>query len=198
MFYYYAIQDSINRYFNEIIMIYLYNLDESSKKIGTNYGGHSIPLYNTFYYSFFRLDSDYVDKYGIINPFLGAHEMAHVITHKLLGMPGTKLMSEGYANWLDGGYSKYSIIDILKYYRDNESYKVIDPITLLLDESLEDSVYYPNVGVFIGFLINTYGVESVNSLFTVERDIFINSFYSVTGDQWSKMSEKYSQYIKLL
>ncbi|MDZ7797732.1 MAG: hypothetical protein U5N56_12130 [Candidatus Marinimicrobia bacterium] len=110
-YYYQAIQDSIQKDFTGKVLIYLYNQDEALEHIGTSGGGHALPKVNTFYYAFIPGQNERRDKYGIENPFVGAHEMVHVITHRALGYPGTKLMSEGYAVWLDGSYGGHSIRD---------------------------------------------------------------------------------------
>lgn len=195
-FYYNMIQDSIGVNFNDKVLIYLFNEDEAGLHIGTNGGGHSIPKLNAFYFTFMNHDRKYTDRYGIENPKIGTHELVHVITHRKLGYPGTKLMSEGYANWLDGSYSYYHIDDILKSYMGNSPEKILTPQQLLTETGLPESVYYPNSGVFVRFLVNRYGIEKINQLFTVQKKTLKSTFEKVCNESWEAMSEEYEIFIQ--
>ena len=194
-FYYQLIQDSINRIFNDQVAIYLFNEAEAKNHIGTNGGGHSIPKLNTFYFTFLNHERDYTDRYGIENPVLGAHEMVHVITHRTLGYPGTKLMSEGYANWLDGSYAHYHLEDILKSYLEEHPEKILTPDQMLDERDITESVYYPNVGVFLRFMAGRYGIEKVNQLFTVSKEKFRSEFERTCNESWQEMSRDFEEYI---
>ena len=194
-FYYQVVQDSINRSFNDKVLIYLYNRDEAEEMIGTNGGGHSIPKLNTFYYTFIPNRPDFRDKYEISNPIIGAHELAHVISHRSLGYPGTKLMSEGYANWLDGSYSYHSITNIMRTYKEQKSDKIMSPNQLLNKTTENEAVYYPNCGLFIQYLVKEYGINNINNLFTITKDNYKNKFENVTGDSWDEMTQKYNNYL---
>ncbi|MGC9472012.1 MAG: hypothetical protein ACP5D1_10750 [Bacteroidales bacterium] len=195
-FYYYAIQDSIGKTFNDHVLIYLYNRDEAKERIGTDGGGHAIPKMNCFYYSFLPDLAGYTDQYGVVNPFLGAHELVHVITHRVLGYPGTKMMSEGYANWLDGGYARHDIEDIVVYYRDNEPEKVLTPGDLLEESVSDEDIFYPNSGILIRFLVRRYGVGMVNTLFPLPPEKLKHRFKNLTGYTWEEMSSRYADYIE--
>jgi hypothetical protein len=197
-FYYTAICDSIGRDFSEKVTIYLYNRDEAEKHIGTDGGGHAIPKLNTIYYTYLPEQREHTDPYGIENPLMGAHELVHVITHRTLGYPGTKLMSEGYANWLDGCYAGYRIEEIVRHYRDEEPAKIMSPEQLLTETSISESVYYPNCGIFIRFLVRRYGVEAVNSLFTVPAEAFRDAFDLVSPESWESMTVAYMNHITAL
>ncbi|MFO8022217.1 MAG: hypothetical protein R6U65_07110 [Perlabentimonas sp.] len=196
--YYQAIQDSIKRHYNNRVLIYLYNKDEANNLIGTNAGGHAIPKFNTFYYTFLVGMNDFTDMYGVGNPYVGAHELVHVITHQTLGYPEIKLMSEGYAVWLDGSYGRYPIVDIMKHYRENEPNKVLTPNQLLYESTTDESIYYPNSGLFTKFLVHTYGLENINKLFIAPRDYFKEEFKTLTGVSWEEMVCEYSEYVKNL
>jgi hypothetical protein len=196
--YYQAIQDSINRQFSDKVLVYLYNKDEAKELIGTNGGGHAIPKFNTFYYTFLVGMNDFTDMYGVVNPYVGAHELVHVITHRTLGYPQTKLMSEGYAVWLDGSYSRYLIEDIIVHYRNNETEKILTPDQLLFESTSDESIFYPNSGLFTKFLVHSYGLEEINKLFTSTQDRFKNDFTVLIGVSWEEMVTEYSLYIENL
>ncbi|HDR88995.1 MAG TPA: hypothetical protein ENN63_05125 [Bacteroidetes bacterium] len=194
-FYYRIIQDSIEKSFSDRVLIYLYNLEEAKELIGTDGGGHAIPKMNGFYYTFIPALAGYTDQYGVVNPFLGAHELVHVITHRILGYPGTKLMSEGYANWLDGGYARHDIEDIVVYYRDHEPDKVLTPDDLLEESISDEDIFYPNSGILIRYLVHRYGVGVVNTLFPLPPETLKNRFENLTGCTWEDMSSHYADYI---
>lgn len=196
VFYYQSIKDSIQREFDDKILIYLFNRDEAKSLIGTNGGGHSLPKYNTYYYTFITGLPEYRDQYGKVNPFVGAHELAHIISHRTLGYPGTKLMSEGYAVWLDGGYARNLIDDIIRSYKRKAPNKILTPDQLLLETVNNESIYYPNCGVFIRFLVHTYGIEISNKLFTSQKENFKYDFSKYTGKNWNEMCEQYARYVE--
>ena len=193
--YYRTIQDSIQRKFNDKVLIYIYNKDEGEHLIGTDAGGHAIPKMNCFYYTYLPERREITDQYNIKNPPLGAHELVHVITHRALGYPPTKMMSEGYAVWLDGNYAGYTINEIIRKYREDEPKKIMTPDELLVETIDKESVYYPNVGVFIRYLVHSYGIEKVNGLFTVKASEIKKAFKKATGDQWVDMSKEYADYL---
>lgn len=196
--YYRAIQDSLGCTFSDKVIIYLYNIDEAPDHIGSTYGGHSIPRFNTIYFSFFHHNKPFTDQYGIEDPFLGAHEMVHVVSHRAIGYPGTTLMSEGYANWLDKSYARYNIIEIIKSYRDNDISKILQPEELLYKTETGESIYYPNAGVFTMFLVKYYGIDIINQLFTRQTGDFITDFETLTGASWSDMEDNYCEYLNKL
>jgi hypothetical protein len=193
--YYRAIQDSIRRTFHDKVLIYLYNQDEADQMIGTDGGGHAIPKFNCFYYTYLANRKKVVDQYQVENPVIGAHEMAHVITHRLLGYPGTKMMSEGYAVWLDGIYGGYRIQTIIRSYRDQQPGKILTPDQLLAESTGKESVYYPNAGIFIRFLVHTYGVGNMNMLFSRSAENLKDEFHYLTNTTWEDMSARYARYI---
>ncbi len=199
-FYARVIQDSIQRQYEDDVLIYLYNTDEAEERIGTAGGGHSAPRYLAVYYTFIHNIAPYTDQYGVENPFVGAHELVHVITHHLLGNPGTKLLSEGYAVWLDGSYGRRDIDELIRVYRDDFSdYDFVLTPSELLSESVEiEKVYYPNAGVFTRFLVREFGIETVNSLFGAEPENFKREFEKRTGMDWHSLSKAYQDYIDSL
>jgi len=196
--YYRAIQDSVQVSFEDKVLVYLFNDDEAEKLIGTNTGGHAIPKFNSFYFAYMPNRRPVTDQYHIENPIVGSHELVHVITHRALGYPESKMMSEGYAMWLDGLYGGYHIEDIIRKYRDEEPEKLMDPNQLLTESIDKESVYYPNCGIFTRFLIASYGLEEINRLFTCPADRFKKAFQEVTGESWDSMSRKYDRYLEKL
>jgi len=196
--YYRAILDTLKRSFNDKILIYLYNEDEAEELIGTNTGGHAIPKYNCFYYTYLSGLPSLEDRYGVDNRVIGAHELAHVITHRILGYPGTKLMSEGYAVWLDGTYGGCPIEDIIRKYRDKEPEKIMSPDALLNEQVDKEAVYYPNAGVLLGYWAHAYGIAPINLIFSSRRETLKDDFRKVTGVDWQEMSAQYEQYLNEL
>jgi hypothetical protein len=196
--YYHAIQDSIKTSFNEPVLIYLYNKDQAEESIGTSGGGLSQPGYMTIYYTFIHDISPYTDQYGIENPYVGAHEMVHIITHNALGHPGTKMMSEGYAVWLDGSYGRKDINQYIRKFKAKYPEYIMTP-TQLLNETFDDEmIYYPNAGVFIRFLVRKYGVEKTNRLFSISKDDFCKAFETTTATSWRDMETSYKNYLNKL
>ncbi len=199
--YYHAIQDSLQCSFSDPVLIYLYNKDESPDKIGTIAGGHAIPRFLSVYYTFiydFNNIRLYTDQYGAVNPYLSAHELAHVIAIHALGKHGSKMMSEGYAVWLDGSYGRYDIEDIISSYRENNPEWILSPSRLITDIETIESIYYPNAGMFIRFLTSRYGVTVSNKLFTEQEERLKERFEQLTGTPWATMENEYETYLASL
>jgi len=57
-------------------------------------------------------------------------------------------------------------------------------------------IYYPNAGVLVRYWVNTYGLEKINSLFSVSKDHFKDEFESITGTSWNEMAAEYHKYIE--
>ncbi|MFP4164474.1 MAG: hypothetical protein ACLFQB_06880 [Chitinispirillaceae bacterium] len=117
--------------------------------------------------------------------------MVHLIANHLLGTPGTKMMSERYAVWLDGNYSRYDIEDIIRSYRDKHSDKQLSPSELITKTEREESVYYPNAGLFVRFLTSRYGTEVANKLFCEHGSTIKDELHLLTGTEWETMEEQY-------
>ena len=196
--YYDAIQDSIQRSFIDPVLIYIYNKDEANERIGTNSGGHAISRYLSIYYTYIYDIPPFTDHFGVEDPFLGAHEMVHVITHFLFGSPGTRLMSEGYAVWIDGSYARHSIDTIIKSYLVNKPERILTPDELLSETVDLEYIYYPNAGIFTRFLVHSYGIEKINGLFTVRKDDFKKEFEKQTGVTWETMCLDYNTFLEKL
>ena len=193
------ISDSIGMTFNDNVLIYLYNADESYEKIGTKGGGHAIPNFLSFYYTYRIYFKSYTDQYGMGNPPFGAHEMVHVITHHLLGTAGTKLMSEGYAVWLDGAYGRTSLRDIIKWHlKQSEDSKILAPSQMLRKTDYPEEIFYPSAGMFVRFLVSRYGIDLANYLFNIRSEHFIREFEKATSVSFTSMEEDFRNFLKKL
>jgi hypothetical protein len=192
------ISDTLNLPFSDAVLIYLYNQDEAEAAIGTQGGGHAIPEFLSFYYTYF--DRSHLDLWG--QPaYIGRHELVHVITHHLLGEPGTKLMSEGYAVALDGGYGIWKTEDglvakpirewMMSYYDQDRILSIDD---LLTRDSLPENVYYPNAGYFIRYCFRRFGTQIMNRLFTTPEDSFRTQLEQETGVSVKSLEAGYHSY----
>ena len=200
-FYYQLINDSLGLNYRGQVYIYLYNLDEAYFSIGTQTGGHAVPDRSAIYYTYLR--PEFRDRYGR-RAHIGAHEMVHVISHRLLGKPFTKLMSEGYAVAIDGAYGRQStpagtivarpIMEWMMNHR--QAGNVLSPEELLTQTNRPEAVYYPNAGFFVIYLWNRFGVEMINQLFNVDTQDFRGAFYQVSGVTWTQLNEDYEAYWK--
>lgn len=193
------INDTLGINYGEKVLIYLFNKQEADEKIGTSGGGHSIPVYNAYYYTYSGLA--FTDRFTD-TAYIGSHELVHVVTHKLLGAPGTKMLSEGYAVALDGGYAltgsgdgsvvRKSIDAWMNEFGDSGN--ILSPGTLLNNDDLPENIYYPNAGSFISYLFDRFGSEKINSLFTVEKDNFKEKFNSKLNVNFNIAAEDYLEY----
>ncbi len=191
--------DSIGVNLTDNVLIYLYNADEAHEKIGTKGGGHAVPNFLSFYYTYHCTLSPYTDQYGMINPPMGAHEIAHVITHHLLGTSGTKLMSEGYAVWLEGGYGRQHLKDIIKWqFIKNDSTNILLPSEMIHKTDYPEEIYYPNAGIFVYYLVTRYGIIIANKLFVASCNNFIREFEELTSSPFVTLEEDYLTFLKRL
>ncbi len=193
------ISDTLNLPFSDTVLIYLYNQDEAKEAIGTRGGGHAIPEFLSFYFTYFG--QSHLDPWGQLS-YIGRHELVHVITHHLLGEPGTKLMSEGYAVALDGGYgiweteedrlSAKPIQEWMKVWYKQE--QILSIAALLTRDSLPENVYYPNAGYFIRYCFRRFGTLPMNRLFTTPEDSFRTRLERVTGVSADSLEADYRSY----
>jgi hypothetical protein len=194
--YYQAIQDSIGKEYHDNVMVYLFNRDEALDKIGTDGGGHAIPKLSTYYFAFIDSNRSITDHFGVVDPYIGAHELVHVITHRTLGYPKTKLLSEGYAVWLDGTFARFSIEEVIRYYRDEDPEKILTPDVMIYhDKDYVSSVFYPNAGIFVKFLVKRFGINAINAIFTVSEEYFISELESISGESWETITTAYTSFI---
>lgn len=184
--------------FNSKVKIYLFNYDEAKEKIGTNQGGGANSkkghIYLTFHnQAFFNTITNKFE-------YVGIHEMVHIITFKEFGRAKSKFFSEGYANAIDGNYG---VLDDMKTRRRIDSTiqnikthgGLLTPTELLYNDNISHKTFYPQIGYLFNWMFETYGVENINKLFTVNRIRVEKNFLEVTGDTFKEMENKYMEYI---
>ena len=198
-FYYETIQDSLGVNFQEKVMIYLYNLDEAIKAIGTHEGGHSVADRSSVYFAFRR--PAYYDNFGR-KAFIGPLYMTEVITQQYFGKPFTKMMSVGYAvaftgtlgrdETFDGDVIGHRILFLMEeLYRNGQ---LMTPHELLNDTDRSREVYYPNAGFFILYLWRHFGITNTNRLFNLSKEDFEKGFLQVTGNSLNAVTDHYLLY----
>ncbi|MBN2615974.1 MAG: hypothetical protein JXR71_09805 [Bacteroidales bacterium] len=192
------LNDTLHLNFNEKVLVYLFNQSEAKELIGTDGGGHAVPDVNSFYFTFINLG--FFD--GVDTAYIGSHELVHVVTHKLLGLPGTRMMSEGYAVALSTGYGytydndsgiiRKSIDRWMQQYYAEE--RILSPYGLLNQADLPERIFYPNAGSFVRYLINQYGTIRVNKLFPVEKNAFDKACKEFLNKDLSTIADDYRIY----
>ncbi len=190
-YYYNCIQDSIHRKFRNTVAVYLYSNEDGKTKIGTSDGGYANPDRFTYYYSVSFTKSDLLVLGR--KDYVGAHELAHVITFNCLGVPGSRLFSEGYANWLDNTYAEKYLFDWMKFW----GFSRILTLQQLIEGTSEEKIYYPNSGTFIKFLVSKYGIEKANSLFTINNKDLTEAFKKTLGKDADQLQAEYNNYCVL-
>ena len=156
------------------ILIYLYNMDE---QIVSRYqhGGKADLQSNTIIYSYdgSTTYTKYGEKY-----YVGIHEIAHIIFSNELKsyLNSSRLLSEGIAVWFEDGYQKIGIRS--KKYNANVTYKrsieqwmsqyvfILPSISEIIDyqESMKESLFYPMAGIFVKYLYEKYGIDTIKRI----------------------------------
>lgn len=192
------INSSITTNFDSKVRIYLYNLDEAKAKIGTNGGGFASTkkIVPKIYFTF--RSEPLFDPIRNKNVYVGIHEMVHVITNKQLGRTRSAFFGEGYSNAIDGCYGSKMIDDQLVFRRIDstvikmkEQGKLLSPHDLLYDDDIPAREFYPQIGCLVRWMFDTYGVESINEVYRVNRYKIEEEFLRVTGDTFDEMTRKY-------
>jgi len=195
------INSSIATNFKSKVRIYLYNLDEAKAKIGTSGGGFaSLGKIQPKIYFAFR-DQPIFDPIRKKNVYVGIHEMVHVVTRNQLGPIRSAFFGEGYANAIDGCYGSRVLDDHLVFRRNDstvmkikEQGRLLSPHDLLYDSHIPAGDFYPQIGCLVGWMFDTYGVESMNRLYSLNRYKIEDEFPKVTGDSFDEMATKYLTY----
>lgn len=192
------INSSIATDFKSKVRIYLYNLDEAKAKIGTNGGGFasSSKMFPKIYFTF--RSQPIFDPIRNRNVYVGIHEMVHVVTRNQLGRIRSSFFGEGYANAIDGCYGAKMLEDQPVFRRNDstvmkikEQGRLLSPHDLLYDSDIPEREYYPQIGCLVEWMFDTYGVESMNDLYTINKYKIENEFSIVTGDTFDEMIRKY-------
>jgi hypothetical protein len=184
-----AINKALYLNFKSKVTIYLYNEDEANEKIGTNQGGFasSGALYGK------RIFFTYTPKLhesDLCQSFIGKHEMVHVIMLSEIGSSKTRLMSEGYANAVDWTYGCRAIDSWIDEYK--KQHKMILPSDLLNKSGeLPESVFYPQSGYFVRWLIARLGTDRTNKLYKTKKEHFVADYKKISGEDFSEMEKDY-------
>jgi len=203
--YLHLVQQEIGRGFSDAVLIYLYNPEEAEEAIGTAGGGHAIPERLCYYYTYLPAPYTPFQDPRAYPAYIGAHELVHVVTHRVLGRAGSKLLSEGYAVAIDGWMRiipaaggqvarARTVHEWMQEYHDQDPLdppRILTPTELLSETDLEDVVYYPNAGYFVRLMLQRYGAERVNPLFPVPAEQLPGELERVTGESFAAMEAAY-------
>ncbi len=186
---------------NRKISIYLYPQEIAQSEIGTINGGfynlltnkvHNV-LSTPFYYP-------KTDNYSL----LGDHETVHALFLNSFGISNSQLMVEGIAVAIDKGYGnelrngkniRKSIFDIVRFQRDNN--QLLSIKDLCTDNGAE-CLFYPQAGVFIEWLINTYGIDTYKNVYRNTYKKMINQTKKYFGISIEQLELNYHNYLLTL
>ena len=156
-------------------------------------GGHAIGEFQAIYYTYFPVERARLYRGPGSEPyFIGLHELTHVISHQTLGKPGTRLLAEGLAVALDGGYGvrpaperppgTYLQVTVERWVNENLA-SLLGPRELFdRQERLDEALFYPQAGAFVRFLLERPGgLEAVKALFTAPEAEFPAAFLRAAG-----------------
>src|SRR5579864_3745590 len=96
---------------------------------------------------------------------IGAHETCHALSHLLWGKPRGLWMDEGLAVCSDDQWNGYPLHSVAKVLADKG--KLLPVADLLNDNWIKkypDMVTYPELGSFVKFLYEKYGLDAVKNL----------------------------------
>lgn len=197
------INKRLNTNFDSQVKIFLFNQDEAKEKIGTNGGGFaSLNKFKRYIYFTFH-SKPYLNTVLNKYDYLGVHEMVHIITINQLGNLRTRFFGEGYSNAIDGNYGGENVNGILTRRRNDSTFitikkngKLLKPSDLLYNDSVPESLYYPQIGCLINWMFEKYGVAKINLLFGLKRDKIETEFLKVTGVSFAEMEKEYMEYLK--
>ncbi|MBW7843871.1 MAG: hypothetical protein H3C40_14205 [Ignavibacterium sp.] len=193
----------LNTNFDSKVKIFLFNQDEAKEKIGTNGGGFaSLNKFKRHIYFTFH-SKPYLNTVLNKYDYLGAHEMVHIITINQLGNLRTSFFGEGYSNAIDGNYGCENVNGILTRRRNDstlikikENGKLLKPSDLLYNETIPESLYYPQIGCLINWMFEKYGVDKINLLYDLKRDKIEQEFLKIIGQKFKDMELEYMDYLK--
>lgn len=197
------INKRLNTNFDSKVKIFLFNQDEAKEKIGTNGGGFaSLNKFKRHIYFTFH-SKPYLNTVLNKYDYMGVHEMVHIITINQIGNVRTSFFGEGYSNAIDGNYGGENVNGILTRRRNDSTLitiikngKLLKPSELLYNDSIPESLYYPQIGCLINWMFEKYGVAKINLLYGLKRDKIKAEFFKVTGVAFSDMENEYMEYLK--
>lgn len=195
-----TINTRLNIHCDSKFKIYLFNYDEAKELIGTNTGGYAIPSKGELYYTFFEAPIYYPDM--DIYSYLGFHELVHLVTIGEFGSTKNRMITEGYAVAVDNSYgARYGdngeIIRMMNrewmefYLAEN---LIFTPNELLNGDDLPEQQYYPQVGVFINWLFDKFGVDQINKIFNTDKEDFKQRFEDELGTKYDDLENEYLDY----
>jgi hypothetical protein len=188
------INDYLKTSFNAQVKLYLFNQDEAKKRFGTNSGGGANIKSKEIYFAF---NKELCNKMG---DFLGMHELAHIIASSELNYPATRLMNEGYANAISNGYKiRYSdngqiVITSLEQWMSDysKSNNIVTPADMLFKgDKMKSDLFYPQAGYFIRWLVDQYGIKTVNALYSLKPKQILKKIIDLTGKNFSMIEKEY-------
>lgn len=199
------INRQLNTHFRARFSVYLFNRDEAKEKIGTNLGGSSNSLTRTIYFTFSGKPKR--DPITGNMEYIGRHELVHIIANNSLGVSYSKMMAEGYANAIDGTFGKERdstgivqavLLETLVKQHTKED-KLLKPAQLVDGyEEHPSSVYYPQVGFFMAWLFNNYGIRQINKAYASNNLNVVANIEKVTQTTFADIEAKYLAYILTL
>ncbi|MBN1116894.1 MAG: hypothetical protein JXA77_06810 [Bacteroidales bacterium] len=184
--------------FNKELRIYLFNYDEAREKIRTNAGGGAKVKICEMYFTF---NKDLASK---MDDFIGMHEIVHIVAGNELGYPSTVLMNEGYANAVSNGYKLRLSEDgsiqrtTLEQWMNDfiANNQIIKPSELLIkSDKIPEHVFYPQAGYFVKWMMNMYGVETTNTLYTLKPQKLKKKLFLITGKEFNIIEKEYLNYL---
>ncbi|MCP4725633.1 MAG: hypothetical protein GY863_11385 [bacterium] len=139
--------------------------------------GYADPTFETVYLRF----------HGAI---FGKHEISHVISEQTIGRASIRLLNEGLAEALEY-HEPADLVDVIDTFTWTiENYRVADEnyiqMLLMRGDEIPTSVFYPQAGWFVQYLIDIYGIEKVKQLYTVD----LSDFESMIMTLFSKSIEE--------
>jgi hypothetical protein len=134
------------------IDVYLYTSEESFYRATARDAGFAINEASEVHTRWFAEDDHQTP----------GHEITHVITYQAIGQPSEALLGEGIAVWLDHGGNVYHSLCAELYAKGQ-----LVPLSDFIGDGWDGSAAaYYEAGSFVGFLLESYGVDKFRKLFT--------------------------------
>jgi hypothetical protein len=134
------------------IDVYLYTSEESFYRATARDAGFAINEASEVHTRWFAEDDHQTP----------GHEITHVITYHAIGQPSEALLGEGIAVWLDHAGNDYHRLCAKLRAEDQ-----LVPLADFLGDGWDGSAAaYYEAGSFVGFLLETYGVDKFKKVFT--------------------------------